>query len=676
MSEEVAITSPIPHDLRGAFNIASVSASFYTAYRNQTIRSPMRTLRQAAFRVTIGATMLLPCIGHAQSLAAAQSAFMAQHFAQADSLLRAVRRNDPLREDRQVATLLLSTILWRVRSDSVAANVYLDSLRDLAAPRDTTVARVFVERSRMELSFGNATEARRAARAALSVAATAPEDSPVQTDAIVAFGNAVLEPYRACATRDTPVHSARECANVPGTDVVRQLHTTLRQRVRASPGALDIAGLLMQSASLLRDRDALRIGWESYYLTSLDSAASGTILRTAHRAVRSESSWAALVRALASSAVLDAAVLTTLAPDGSHRADAAADAAERLRPYAAYCRAVRRMTEDHYRNVANTRVGDTTQWLNALDSLTRRVAAQYSGVPPASLTADSAARVLQRVFGVRINTGPTAGVRDLHMGHAVINEHWTVVQYGHSATVHFIALDGMVSNGYQSWAWDGRAAHGGWSTDSTIVQVRSVYARGPQRTWRELADSAAARAAAMTLARDSASDILHAERSQSGYFPGVQARLTRDGEREVLAALRRKGYRGPDLERQFKATYAAAMLQSSIVAHEGRHAIDATLHLPLTSAEREFRAKLSEVAFATVPRLALGSILNATTGDDTPHGIANGRLLGVLEHWIDAHRNQLPETPGTLNAPAVLLIPQLSDLQLRAITRLADPLAR
>jgi len=116
------------------------------------------------------------------------------------------------------------------------------------------------------------------------------------------------------------------------------------------------------------------------------------------------------------------------------------------------------------------------------------------------------------------------------------------------------------------------------------------------------------------------------------------------------------------------------MRQSSIVAHEGRHAIDATLKLQLTSADREFRAKLSEVAFAPVPRLALGSILNGTTGDDTPHGTANGRLLDAIERWVDAHRDRVAGGADRSTA-AVLLIPRLSDAQLREIVRLADPLA-
>ena len=372
--------------------------------------------------------------------------------------------------------------------------------------------------------------------------------------------------------------------------------------------------------------------------------------------------------------MFDAAALVTLDPSGSPRTDAPARSAAAIIPYATYDRAVRLATDDYFRKIARGAAVDTAQWLDTIHRLTRRVASRYSALPFDALDADSATRMLERRFGARINTDRTAGIRDLHMGHAVIDERWTVTQYGHSASVHFVSLDGMVANGYQSWAWDGHAAHGGWSTDSTIVQVRPVYARGPQAVWPRLTSPQVMRDADAKLAQDSASDVVHAMHDQAGYFPGVEARLTRDGQHELLATLQARGYRGRELERRFKSAYAAAMRQSSIVAHEGRHAIDATLRLPLTSAQREYRAKLSEVAFATIPRLALGSILNATTGNDTPHGTANAQLLALLEQWIDAHRTSVSGGAASARVPAVLLIPRLTDSQLREITRGADPL--
>ncbi len=58
-------------------------------------------------------------------------------------------------------------------------------------------------------------------------------------------------------------------------------------------------------------------------------------------------------------------------------------------------------------------------------------------------------------------------------------------QYGRSGEVRFIVIDHMLSNGYESWLWDGWAEAGGWSSDgNTIVQVRSAYTDGPLNALR------------------------------------------------------------------------------------------------------------------------------------------------------------------------------------------------
>ena len=44
------------------------------------------------------------------------------------------------------------------------------------------------------------------------------------------------------------------------------------------------------------------------------------------------------------------------------------------------------------------------------------------------------------------------------------------------AFVSRIALDRMISNGYESWVWDGRQAHGGWAKEDRVYQVRPGYA--------------------------------------------------------------------------------------------------------------------------------------------------------------------------------------------------------
>ncbi len=94
----------------------------------------------------------------------------------------------------------------------------------------------------------------------------------------------------------------------------------------------------------------------------------------------------------------------------------------------------------------------------------------------------------------------------------------------------------------------------------------------------------------------------------------------------------------------------------------------------LTSdAEREFRAKLSEVAFAPEPRLALGAIIDTNIGDSTPHGRANLRIMQGLVQWIAAHAAEI--RGFDLSRPALPQLDKLTDDQLRAAFRSMDRLA-
>ncbi|MEP6621326.1 MAG: hypothetical protein ABJE47_18515 [bacterium] len=125
---------------------------------------------------------------------------------------------------------------------------------------------------------------------------------------------------------------------------------------------------------------------------------------------------------------------------------------------------------EYYGDVANAR-GDTVRWKARLDSAGQLLWPHLVDPRrPSPFTLDSLLAVLDRRFGLSTNVGTTAGTLDLHAGHAISNERRTVRQYGHSAAVRFTVLDGMVSDGYQSWAWGGHPAHGGWATESEIIR--------------------------------------------------------------------------------------------------------------------------------------------------------------------------------------------------------------
>jgi hypothetical protein len=278
-------------------------------------------------------------------------------------------------------------------------------------------------------------------------------------------------------------------------------------------------------------------------------------------------------------------------------------------------------------------------------------------------------------FGVDIRLGLTAGYMDLHMGHRVIDETRTVEQYGHRADLRFVSLDNMVSNGFESWAWETGAQHGGWAGPDTIWQVRPAYAGSALRVWRLLHSEQERAEFEEEVTRETARDPDRARKDAYAYLPGLAARLRKQGMLRLLERLQGRGLAGENLCAAFLSEYERAEVESSIFAHEGRHAIDKRLKTKMHAAwKTEYFAKLSEVAFAIEPRLALDSIFAANIGDPTPHGQANRRIMKGVVKWMKTHSNEIQGLD-----PAQSLLPQfdlLNDEQIREAFRSMDPLAQ
>ncbi|MDQ2768308.1 MAG: hypothetical protein M3Y30_14280, partial [Gemmatimonadota bacterium] len=365
-----------------------------------------------------------------------------------------------------------------------------------------------------------------------------------------------------------------------------------------------------------------------------------------------------------------AALLATCGALSDHAPDAATG---EIVAYARFLRDAKRITNSYYRDVALAHA-DSNAWRAGLYAAGKSLwpHLDWRGPVPA-YGLDSLKAQLERRFDLLVNMGVTAGVADLHSGHRISSEDREVTQYGKSAHVHFSVIDGMISDGYQTWAWDGRAAHGGWASDTEIIQVRNAYADGPLKVWHSRTDPIILARNATSLARDSVADVARARKKEVAYFPSVDARIRRDAQVQLMDSLKRSGLAGRDLELAFVRTYGDIVDEGSIFAHEGRHAIDKTIHIRDSSATNlEYQAKLSQVAFGPLPKLGLSGVLEPNTGDATAHGTADARLLGELFDWM--RHNGFSDGAGALPMP--IQLPKMTDDQLRAAVRSLDPLAR
>jgi hypothetical protein len=506
--------------------------------------------------------------------------------------------------------------------------------------------------------------------------------------ATTAWANAVITPLlNQRLVRGTGPSWGRGPPEQPTAEsrALRQAVVRLDTIVRRSPGGLDAGRLLILAGALSDDASAIFDGWRSYYLVETGDTLHALLAgprRVLRRAATNQATGspalarqrAALARALRDSRLFSAAAVIALARNADGSTLASRDpAARETVVYAAFVDSVRGLTDRYYRATAQKK-GSPDRWKASLDSAARKLwpSLTWTGPTP-TFTNERFRAELDRRFGALIYLGETAGYEDLHMGHRVVDDRRTVDQYGHTGRVRFVALDAIVSNGFQSWAWDGNAQHGGWATKDLIVQVRPAYADEPMQAWRQTTDPEIMRRLAEELAADSVADMAKARRTPVAYFPSVAERLARDGRRLLLDSLRKEGLSGNELESAFKREYGLALVESSIFAHEGRHAIDNNLPTKLTPTDLEYRAKLSEVVFAPRPRLALGGIISANAGDDTPHGKANQRALEGIQTWMQAHASEIRQLDRS--APLLPQFPLLTDAQIKAAFAAQDPYA-
>ena len=278
---------------------------------------------------------------------------------------------------------------------------------------------------------------------------------------------------------------------------------------------------------------------------------------------------------------------------------------------------------------------------------------------------------LKKRFGTEVRQGSANGFYSLTWGHAVIAYDLTVEQYGHRAQLRFTSLDFLVTTGTKAFLRETLTGGvGGWArTAQDIFQVRPGYASGPHTAWRKVTDPRERRRTEERLDQERLKDERIARLEPISTPRGLGIRLMQKAQDDLLARLQEKGLRGDALARAYVLEYERLNFQHSIVAHEGRHAIDKRLSV---AGSLEYRAKLSELAFSEHPFLPLAVIVLSGI-QDTPHGRAAETLVRGLVSWMESHRQDVAGFDP--KQPTVLQLDRLSAEQLRMIARSLDPLA-
>ncbi len=449
--------------------------------------------------------------------------------------------------------------------------------------------------------------------------------------------------------------AAAAIANARQPDAIRlhEARRILSATLLEEPGEHQTSKALLGISLLQGDGPTALFAWRNYFHLRNGQAASGmleepyknlnAVLPAWKRSSLTREDRIRLVLALAGSRFFQYAALVARGAPVEET-----PAVQDILAYADFLEQVRRVTEDYYRGIALGRSeesGYKQSLESAFGSLWRRLHC-LRGYPPYNR-----AQFLEEIrdrFGAEVRLGANGNFSgfDLIMGHRVGLEKKSVEQYGRRIEVRLLWIDMMVENGYSGWFWDGRATPGGWGAFPEIAWIREAYVGEPYHNWRQLTDARERSEREREIARLSAGDDRLARANPYAYLPGMTGRAHFAQVRRLYDSLRAQGYVGTDLCLAFVSEFLRIKTESSIFAHEGRHAIDQAFfpwrsHL-WSAAETEFRAKLSEVAFAPDPKFALVGILSdRNVAGRSAHSIANLRMKTILLNWMEQHSREI-----------------------------------
>jgi hypothetical protein len=570
--------------------------------------------------------------------------------------------------DHARALAALANYRWRIAGD-------FDAARELLTGAGDKQPAPLIEQARMKLACDDFDGSRTAALAAIKVSVSKRDLLRART----LFARAVAQQMTAAALRGAALEPE-------GDSLMRSVLGMMRPYILEEPGLREPSRYALLAALWTGDGGTAMTAWESYFRLPPGSDAPVPLTSAGH-------------------------TLRNLLPNLLNASlDERLEIVDALAGSRLYAESV--VLADHWGLVASPRVHDllehdlleyvrwTTDLRRDFDEGYRQIAAGHK-VPSGRERLDARAPALWRALhsndanygfqrflaemGERFGAIFRAIPPGASYGHIIADKVLEIDQYGHRAQLRSIVLDSMISNGYTTWLWDGRAEIGGWSSDAENSQPATIVSiRGDRilSAWAELTDPEIIQRDQDNLERWTKEDDERARRDANAYLPGLALRVRLAGSRRIYDRLVAQGLHGIDLRSAFLAEYDRKFEACSIVAHEGRHALDKQSHeltlgiklLAGAQAELEYRAKLSEVAFAPEPFICMNAIFSSNIGAKADaHGMANLRIMRGLVAWMQAHAAEIKGFDRT--RPLLPQFDLLNEDQVRVAFRSMDPWA-
>lgn len=280
-------------------------------------------------------------------------------------------------------------------------------------------------------------------------------------------------------------------------------------------------------------------------------------------------------------------------------------------------------------------------------------------------------------FGSKTFTGKGGDQISFFVGHSVVNDSRTIEQYGRKIKITYISLDNVIGNIYPRWYF-GFFGVGGWAIENQVIQIRTVPLNNnsPLRAFNRLINEKERVKWLEEIKEKSIKDNSIAISNPYAILEGLSERLKYQCYSQILDSMKQLNYDDRELKIHFLSSVGNLLLNATVYNHEGRHLLDSYADYPdntvmFTSEEREFRAKLSEVAFSRYPKLAFTE--GILRQEDPAHENANKRIIKGVVNWMVKNTKKIKNI--NTSRPLLPQLDLLTDEQLVEAIKSFDPLS-
>ena len=462
------------------------------------------------------------------------------------------------------------------------------------------------------------------------------------------------------------------------TNLLTETTKLLSNILKTNAGMSTPSKLLLGIALLNNDGVNVLKGWQSYFQISDIHSTYPYLTSSAEKLYRVCMNWHGIKLNIADQNILIDALFTSrfyeFIPVYVVKNDNESDYNQKIKDgiaYSQYLKQVEKKTNEYYRLIAIGQENENAykEWLS---NKRKELWYKLSFTSQKEYNKSDFLNETKKYFGARGFTGNTANYSGyvLCLGHIVNQETTKVEQYGYKPEFTYTQIDMMVSNGFSSWFWEDKAI-GGWATDDEIIRVREVYLNDPFVAWKSITDKIERQKTEKIISRF----LDNFFTNQSELLSGLAVKLKYDAINDLYNQLSSDGLSGEELKLAFLSRYKQYRIEASLLAHEGRHSIEKK-YMPKQfekwdNEDREFHAKLSQIIFASEPRLELAEMLNDVSGN-SGHSKANKRILEIAAEWIKMNKEKIIEYAD--NRPDFSQIYQMTVEQIKECYIQADPL--